>query len=372
MNRANPIDIARYTRHGLVGMGALFLVSGLGTSQVESEVGKTPPVAQNIPDGTQNLTTQSVNQTSPGTAGVAQDVMWLTVDKKSLVAEIRTLPENNGPSVPVRSYRVAIGKQDGDKERSGDNRTPEGIYFTMDAFDTADRSLPKEKYGPKAIPLNFPNPIDQAAGKTGHGIWLHGAGNDSRIEESKTTEGCVAFYNSEVQTLERWLRPNQGIVVIAQDISAVNKPDDLREVQEATTGWAAAWNERRLDDYIGFYAPSFSFKGGKRDAYRAYKQLVFSGYKTMSVKFEKVRVVSHPKYALSIMNQDFRGDGRFSSIGRKVLYWERAADTHKWQITHEIHDSHHVEVVSVSADFPKESLSRQNASSTPKVAPASL
>lgn len=301
-----------------------------------------------------------------------QSVVWLTVDKKSLMAEIRTLPENSTLSTPIRSYRIAIGKQDGDKEKSGDNRTPEGIYFTLDTFDTAARNLPQEKYGPKAIPLNFPNPVDQAAGKTGHGIWLHGAGNDHRIEESKATEGCVAFYNSDVQTLERWLHPNQGIVVIAQDISLVNRPEDVSQVQKATQDWASAWNERRLDDYMAEYSPNFSFKGGKREAYRNYKKSVFAGYKTMSVKFDKVRVITHPKYALSIMNQDFRGDNHFSSVGRKILYWERAKDTQKWQITHEIHDSRKIELVSVSADSAKEPLSRQNASSSPKAAPASL
>ena len=293
-----------------------------------------------------------------------RDVVLLTVDKKTMRAELKTLPQDAKLSRSIRTYRIAIGKQDGDKERTGDNKTPEGIYFTMDSFDTAQRSLPTEKYGPKAIPLNFPNPMDQAAGKTGHGIWLHGAGNDQRIEESKATEGCVAFYNSDVPTLERWLKPHQGIVVIAKDVAGVNTPDDMKAVQEATLAWAKAWDSRNLDQYIDNYSPNFSFKSGKRDAYRNYKKSVFAGYKSMSVKFTNIRVITHPKYALSVMNQDFRGDNRFASVGRKVLYWERVPGTQRWQITYEHHDSFRVELVSVAADPTKEPLARHNASSS--------
>src|SRR5690606_38220912 len=84
------------------------------------------------------------------------DMMVLTVDKTALKAELKTWPEEPLQASTLRSFKIAIGKVDGDKEVEGDNKTPEGIYFAQSHIDGS--TLP-EKYGALAIPLNFPNPI---------------------------------------------------------------------------------------------------------------------------------------------------------------------------------------------------------------------
>jgi len=53
----------------------------------------------------------------------------------------------------------------------------------------------------------------------------------------------------------------------------------------------------------------------------------------MNVKTTTVRVLVHPKYALAIMNQEFNGDNRYKSQGRKVLYWQR--EKGQWKIVRE-------------------------------------
>ena len=55
-------------------------------------------------------------------------------------------------------FKIAIGKEKGDKQFEGDNKTPEGIYFVNRIID--GKSLP-EKYGPLALPINFPNAYDK-------------------------------------------------------------------------------------------------------------------------------------------------------------------------------------------------------------------
>ena len=79
--------------------------------------------------------------------------------------------------------------------------------------------------------------------------------------------------------------------------------------------------------------------------YGDYKRRVFASYKTMDVKFDNLRVISHPKYAVAVFNQDFRGDNRFSSVGRKILYWERQADSKKWMIKREVFENRRFELV---------------------------
>jgi len=267
-----------------------------------------------------------------GGSGARADFLMLMVDKARLTADLRTWPEAGGVSLLLRSFRIAIGKQEGDKEKEGDNKTPEGIYFTRGTID--GKSLPA-KYGPFAIPIDFPNPIDRFARKTGHGIWLHGVEEDTRVEQAKVTEGCVAFYNADITRLTDWVKPLRGVVVISQDNKGVNEATDVEAVTRRSQEWADAWSQRDLDTYMGFYSEAFENQSKRLPAWREYKQRVFSSYKVMNVKFSEVRVVTHPKYALTVMNQDFRGDQRFTSVGRKMLYWQKGTDG-KWYITREV------------------------------------
>ena len=270
------------------------------------------------------------------------DMIVLVVDKGSLKAELKTWPEDPSKSSILRSFRIAVGKAEGDKEHEGDNRTPEGVYFAQSHID--GNSLP-DKYGTLAIPIDFPNPIDQVLGKTGHGIWLHGVDRDQRVEEAKVTEGCVAFYNSDIAQLSNWLKSHQGLVVIAKDLTKVNQPQDLSDVRNATLSWISAWAARKIDSYISFYAPDFRFESHNLKSYADYKKRVFAGYRNMVVNYDGLRVVTHPKYAVSFFNQDFRGDNRFVSVGRKILYWERTPEG-AWRIKREVFQNRRFEQVS--------------------------
>lgn len=318
------------------------IVVGLGTPMLKaasSEPARGKPVlAAAEPAAKGSVLAQS------GRPNVHTDMILLTVDKNAMTASLKTWPE--GPeealkSVPLRSFRIAIGKAEGDKQQEGDNRTPEGVYFAQSHIDGT--TLPS-KYGTLAIPIDFPNPIDQISGKTGHGIWLHGVDREQRIDEAKVTEGCVAFYNKDIARLSSWLRSHQGVVVIANDATQVNKAEDLALIRKNTLAWMGAWRDRNVESYISFYSPKFRYDHYDLKSYRDYKSRVFKGYKTMALNFDSLRIVSHPKYAVSFFNQDFNGDGRFRSDGRKILYWERQEDG-SWSIRREVFENRRFEFV---------------------------
>ena len=303
-------------------------------------------VAVPVPDVANIKSVPVVSESAPMAAPMAapmvtpakpvhEDLILLTVDKSRLSADLRTLPEAGKSSELLKSFRIAIGKEDGDKQREGDNRTPEGIYFTALPID--GKALP-QKYGPIAIPIDFPNPIDKFSRKTGYGIWLHGVEKDTRVDQAKVTEGCVAFYNSDIESLTTWLQPDQAIVAIAHDATQVNRPEEQQAVQRRTQEWADAWKARDLERYMAFYSPEFVNADKNLKAWHGYKRAVFGSYKEMKVDFDMMRVITHPKYALSVMNQDFRGDSRFVSVGRKMLYWMRGPDGN-WYITREVFEN---------------------------------
>jgi murein L,D-transpeptidase YafK len=274
------------------------------------------------------------------------EAVLLTVDKSQLRAELRTWPSGSDLPKTLGTFTIAVGKQRGDKQKEGDNKTPEGIYFTKAILDGAN--LP-EKYGPKAIPIDFPNALDRRRHISGHGIWLHGVENNARIEEANVTEGCVAFYNEDIQQLVNWLRPHQGMVVIAENGEQVNLPKDIEALRTRNASWAESWAKRDLDGYVAHYSEEFTFRGMSREEFKSYKSKVFAGYKSMKVDIQDVRVVTHPKYAVTLMHQDFDGDGRFISKGRKVLYWTKTADG-QWQIAEEDYDNRRIEQVQITPD----------------------
>lgn len=274
----------------------------------------------------------------------ATEMVVLAVDKNQLKAELMTLPDDPKNSAIIKKFKIAIGKEKGDKQKKGDNRTPEGIYMTKQILD--GKNLPA-KYGPNAITLNYPNPVDVSEGKTGYGIWLHGVINDERVEEANVTEGCVAFYNADIVELTRWLQPYQGFVLIAQDTQDVNRQEDITAIRELTQQWSDSWASRNLDRYISFYSDDFHHKGRSKDQYREYKGRVFASYKVMTVEMRNLRVMTHPKYAVSIMDQDFFGDERFTAKGRKILYWIRDNDN-RWRIDREVFETRRLNFVNLN------------------------
>lgn len=295
---------------------------------------------------------------APSTEDVEKNALFLLVDKSSLRADLMTWPANYQQSERLASYRIAIGKEEGDKQVEGDNRTPEGIYFAQTIID--GNKLPA-KYGPYAIPINFPNEHDRFIGKTGYGIWLHGVEKDARVEEAKVTEGCVAFYNADIDSLTKWLKPRQSIIVIAKDATQVNKPADVEKVQELTSDWIKAWQSRNTDEYVYHYSKAFRSRGMNLKQYADYKRRVFSSYRKMLVQMNQMRVFTHEKYALAIMNQNFNGDDRYVSEGRKVLYWVKDEEGN-WKILHEVFGRSLFEMQSFSRDFIAK-LSRESPSS---------
>ena len=294
---------------------------------------------------------------SAATADTGQEVIFLLVDKSSLTAQLKTWPEDPRLSETLMTLRIAIGKAHGDKQKEGDNKTPEGIYFTSHIID--GKTLPA-KYGPFAIPINFPNEFDLKQSKTGYGIWLHGVEKDARIEEANVTEGCVAFYNADIVSLAKWSKPKQTLVVITDDASAVNDAFDHNAVLRATLRWQKSWQRRDLDGYIAQYDPSFRHEGRRKAAYRRYKKRVFESYENMDVSFSNLRVFTHEKYAVAIMNQSFNGDDRYISEGRKILYWTKKDG--RWEIGHEVFEEE---------SFDPQSYSKKLFARLSKISPSS-
>lgn len=108
--------------------------------------------------------------------------------------------------VPVRSYFVALGARPlGDKERAGDQRTPEGL-FHVNAHNPASKFH-------LALRISYPSAAHRARAEAlgvdpGGDIMIHGlplefkdAGRDH--VQNDWTNGCVALTNEEIEEIWR-------------------------------------------------------------------------------------------------------------------------------------------------------------------------
>jgi murein L,D-transpeptidase YafK len=105
-------------------------------------------------------------------------------------------------NVVLQSYVVALGfSPQGDKERQGDGRTPEGVY-------TVDRRNDASAYH-LSLGLDYPQPADRARAAAGGydpggDIMIHGQPNglpDDVAVRGDWTAGCIAITNAEMREL---------------------------------------------------------------------------------------------------------------------------------------------------------------------------
>ena len=115
--------------------------------------------------------------------------------------------ENRKQPEITRRFACIHGRREGDKQKEGDLRTPEGVYFITHKIE---RKLDFMEYGPHAFNLNYPNPADRLRGKTGGGIWLHSKGQPI---EGLTTRGCMAIDMYEIEDLVPLLIPGTPVLV---------------------------------------------------------------------------------------------------------------------------------------------------------------
>ena len=166
--------------------------------------------------------------------------------------------ENTGKGmVLVADYYASVGKLGTEKRIEGDQRTPLGVYFITSRLDPATL---KDFYGAGALPINYPNPLDQSRGKTGSGIWLHGTPPDQFSRAPLATDGCLALANPDLQRIAQTVEPRSTPVVIARQLQWV-KPQALQAERQAfdtvLDAWRAAKSQGDMQRLLGFYAPEF-------------------------------------------------------------------------------------------------------------------
>ena len=140
---------------------------------------------------------------------------------------------------PVVDYELpcATGEREGNKQRAGDERTPEGIYFITHRY--RDRKV--TIFGDRALHLNYPNACDRAESRGGDGIYIHGTNRPLR---PRSTNGCIALDNRDLSLLDSLVRDHSTPVIVMDRLSVAPWPrwaEACRQLERIVR--AGAWHQ---------------------------------------------------------------------------------------------------------------------------------
>ncbi|MCL2146602.1 MAG: L,D-transpeptidase, partial [Synergistaceae bacterium] len=131
---------------------------------------------------------------------------WILIDK----GNYRLTLYNR--EIVLHEWNIAVGIEAGDKQRVGDNRTPNGTFSISQIQDSSKwahdfgdgKGVIQEAYGPWFIRLNTP---------PWTGIGIHGTHDSDSIGYS-ASEGCIRMSNEDISELKEMVWVGMPVVIV--------------------------------------------------------------------------------------------------------------------------------------------------------------
>jgi len=119
----------------------------------------------------------------------------------------------------LKSYKIGIGKNQGDKEKVGDMKTPEGDFYITNIHDSRDwthdfkdgKGPIKGAYGPWFLRL-YTGADRTKSGKSWTGIGIHGTHDPNSIGKM-VSEGCIRMHNHELEELKKSVKIGTKVII---------------------------------------------------------------------------------------------------------------------------------------------------------------
>jgi len=277
----------------------------------------------------------------------------------------------NGPKM-VKTFQMATGKKAGNKIFQGDHRTPEGVYYLTEFLTHQDlisrHGKQGEIYGVGAFVLNYPNPIDETAGKTGGGIWLHSTNDETRIEKGLDSRGCIVTANSDLIEISRYIELNRTPVVVVHELSFLQLDTwktKSQKVKSTIEAWVQSWAQEDYESYIDSYHAEFSdpIKGGL-NSFSIYKKAVFANPGKPEIEITDLSLLQGGPYIMATFKQEYKSNS-IEDLGRKTLYLKQD-EYYNWKIVSERWSKHGIPSAPVPNQVAFEPSNRFFESSNPR------
>ena len=214
----------------------------------------------------------------------------------------------------------STGKNKGVKIRSGDARTPEGIYFPIKFFPDEDLSA---IYGSMAFDLSYPNILDKKEGKNGNNIWMHGTDKPLSPYQSN---GCIALENGDIKDVSQFITLNETPIIIQDYIKWA--PASVRiSLEEDLTSFVDRWADivsdggvQTLDKLYGKDS-LYDKKGRDQLAIQIRTLKKYGGVINFAPK--NLSLLKHDRYTVAAFQQEFTVNGRPYEAGTRRLFLKK-------------------------------------------------
>lgn len=135
---------------------------------------------------------------------------FIIIDKQEMSLSVY------GPQAELlESFPIACGKNYGNKRKSGDMKTPEGVFHISQIQDASSwshdfkdgKGVIQGAYGPYFFRIDTP----------GHkGIGIHGT-HDPESIGTRATEGCIRLKNEDLRKLRPHIKVGLPVIILPSD-----------------------------------------------------------------------------------------------------------------------------------------------------------
>lgn len=278
----------------------------------------------------------------PGSDHIPTNLLQLAPETRHVIAvdlsrsRLYLFSHEQGQYRLLSDFYVSIGKNGIAKQFEGDKKTPIGVYYTQ-AFLSPD-GLP-DMYGAGAFPIDYPNVLDKAQGKTGYGIWLHGTPTDTYSRQPRASDGCITLSNSDLESIKPLLLKESVPVVIDERLEWVRQDSariHVKHFDNVLSAWRNDWQSLDTERYLSHY--SLEFRTGKMDyaVWAQRKKQINAAKEYVSVRLDNVEIFDYPgSEALRVVTftQTYQSNN-YNQVSRKQQYWRQEEDG-AWRIIYE-------------------------------------
>lgn len=229
----------------------------------------------------------------------------------------------------VKEFPCSLGKVEGEKSRSGDQKTPSGIFWLEDYIP--QKRLHK-RYGAGAFVLNYPNFFDRLEGREGDGIWIHGTHLPERVRLPRDTDGCVVLKNQDFREIRRIVRLFQTPVIVEPQVVYLDPLEwhnQRKNLLERLQRWLGTWCEDAAKTSDSLYSERFRSDPKGANHFLKLRRALVKGLRQSRVRIKDLVFLRNGSMAISVFIQEWHTEHGLSRW-TKALYWLREGDL--WRI----------------------------------------
>ncbi len=267
--------------------------------------------------------------------GIPENIIYLPPNNFVLVVDksLQTLfvykTDMNGNLSLYRYYPSTTGQNFGEKNASGDKKTPRGIYF-FKRYQNRYQLGNNPTYGEGAFVTDYPNLVDRILKKDGYGIWLHGSDIENRAMKPFQTQGCVVVENKQINELRNYIKLKQTPIIIEDKVIFGKPRNDIKNViMKNLKQWKTSWENKDIKTFFSLYDKDFRYgknlKGNLKSFIRSKKRKILRK-KNIEVSISDLKILylkngyKDKDLVVTHFLQFYKGD-YYKDYGIKKIYW---------------------------------------------------